>query len=124
MAEARGFAGVLALMALSACTAVPSTGPRTSAPVADAPPTTPHGRAGALTGFDARRLIQMFGSPRLDIRDPTVRKLQFANGRCVLDAYLYSPARGKEAVVTHVDARLPNGADTDPARCVTALQGR
>ena len=75
-------------------------------------------------GSDARRLTQLFGTPRLDIRETTVRKLQFANGRCVLDAYLYAPARGKEPVVTHVDARNPTGADVDPAACVSALQSK
>ena len=53
-----------------------------------------------------------------------MRKLQFANGRCILDAYLYAPARGKEPVVTHVDARSPTGTDVDPAACATALQAK
>ncbi|KAK0357616.1 hypothetical protein LTR94_038769 [Friedmanniomyces endolithicus] len=61
----------------------------------------------------------MFGEPRLDIRETT-----FANGRCILDAYLYAPARGKEPVVTHVDARSPTGTDVDPAACATALQAK
>nr|WP_244917209.1 hypothetical protein [Sphingobium xenophagum] len=75
-------------------------------------------------GADARALTQMFGTPRLDIREATVRKLQFANGRCVLDTYLYAPARGKEPVVTHVDARSPAGTDVDPSACATALRAR
>ena len=78
----------------------------------------------AVLGKGQRDLERMFGTPRLDIRETTVRKLQFANGRCVLDAYLYAPARGKEPVVTHVDARNPTGADVDPAACVSALQSK
>lgn len=125
MAERRQLTAVLAVLALPACTAVPSTtGPGALPPPRSAPPASAYGRPGALVGADAKRLIKMFGTPRLDIRDPAVRKLQFANGRCVLDAYLYSPARGKEPVVTHVDARLANGADTDSTGCVAALQGR
>jgi hypothetical protein len=72
----------------------------------------------------AKRLTQMFGTPRLDIRETTVRKLQFANGRCVLDAYLYSPGKGKEPVVTHVDARTPAGTNVDHASCAATLQQR
>ncbi len=73
-------------------------------------------------GMDARHLVQQFGTPRLDIRESSMRKLQFANGRCVLDAYLYTPARGKEPVVTHVDARNPAGADMDAGACASALR--
>ena len=75
-------------------------------------------------GMDARHLVQQFGTPRLDIRESAMRKLQFANGRCVLDAYLYAPAQGREPVVTHVDARTPAGMDIDPAACATALQAK
>lgn len=88
------------------------------------PPASAFTRPGPLTGMDARHLIQQFGAPRLDIRESTVRKLQFANGRCVLDAYLYAPARGKEPVVTHVDARTPAGVDVDPAACAATLQSK
>ncbi len=87
-------------------------------------PASAFARPGPLAGSDARRLQQMFGAPRLDIREATMRKLQFANGRCVLDAYLYAPARGKEPVVTHVDTRAPTGNDVDPASCAAALQSR
>ena len=86
------------------------------------PPASAFMKQGPLLGSDARTLSQMFGEPRLDIRETTVRKLQFANGRCILDAYLYAQARGKEPVVTHVDARSPTGADVDPAACATALR--
>lgn len=70
-----------------------------------------------LVGYDAKRLIDQFGEPRLDIRDRTVRKLQFATGGCVLDTYLYATARGKEPVVTYIDTRTPQGKDIDPAAC-------
>ncbi|MDO7835701.1 hypothetical protein Q4610_11675 [Sphingobium sp. HBC34] len=88
------------------------------------PPASAFMKQGPLLGADARQLTQMFGQPRLDIRETTVRKLQYANGRCVLDAYLYAPARGKEPVVTHVDARSPSGTDLDPAACASALQAK
>ncbi|BAV65152.1 hypothetical protein [Sphingobium cloacae] len=109
---------------LAACGAggvVPQT--RQPAPPAG-PPASAFMKTGPLMGMDARHLTQMLGTPRLDIRESTMRKLQFANGRCVLDAYLYPPGQGKEPVVTHVDARAPSGADVDPAGCATSLQGR
>jgi hypothetical protein len=48
----------------------------------------------------------------------------FAGPVCVLDAYLYPPARGGEAVVTYVDARRPTGEAMDRAACVAALVRR
>lgn len=115
--------GLTALLSLplAACggTIVPPGGP--AAPPAG-PPASAFARQGPLMGADARALTKMFGTPRLDIRETSVRKLQFANGRCVLDAYLYAPSRGKEPVVTHVDARTPAGTDVDSAACATALQ--
>lgn len=117
------FAALLSLP-LAACgagTIVPQTGQPTPPP---GPPASAFMKTGPLMGMDAGHLKRMFGDPRLDIRESTMRKLQFANGRCVLDAYLYPPGRGKEPVVTHVDARAPSGADVDPASCATALQGR
>jgi hypothetical protein len=88
------------------------------------PPASAFMRSGPLMGMDARHLTQQFGTPRLDIRESTMRKLQFANGRCVLDAYLYAPAQGREPVVTHVDARTPAGADIDPAACANILHAK
>lgn len=75
-----------------------------------------------LTGMDARALQRQFGKPRLDIRDPTARKLQFANGRCILDAYLYPPAPDKEPVVTYVEARSATGGAFEGAACAKALR--
>ncbi|WP_253342319.1 hypothetical protein [Sphingobium sp. OAS761] len=111
-------------MPLAGCGAgsvVPRTG---YVPPSAGPPASAFGRQGPLMGYDAQQLTRSFGQPRLDIRESTVRKLQFANGRCVLDAYLYAPARGKAPVVTHVDARTPAGSDVDPAACAAALQAK
>lgn len=114
---------LLLSLPLAACSGgvVPQTG---YTPPPAGPPASAFTKPGPLAGSDAKRLTQMFGTPRLDIRESTVRKLQFANGRCVLDAYLYSPAKGKEPVVTHVDARSPTGTDVDPAACAATLQAK
>jgi hypothetical protein len=72
-------------------------------------------------GQNARRLQTLFGRPDLDVREEDSRKLQFSGPICILDAYLYPPARGAEPVVTWVDARMPDGRDFDRASCVAAL---
>ena len=112
-------ASLLALT-LSACATVPTQAP----PIAQqgpGPMASAYGKPHALIGADAKKLTQMFGEPRLDIRDRSVRKLQFANGRCILDAYLYSSAKGKDPVVTYTDSRLPNGKDLDSVACAAML---
>ncbi len=77
-----------------------------------------------VIGTSAAALTRMFGPPRLDIVEGDARKLQFSGRACVLDAYLYPPAAGREAETTYIDTRLPDGRDTDRVACVTALRGR
>ena len=91
-------------------------------PVVSAPP-PPRTEAGLdrVVGRDIRALISQFGTPNQDVREEGARKLQYASAVCILDAYLYAPAPGREPVVTHVDARLPTGEDIDRASCIAAL---
>lgn len=131
----------LSAVLLSACaggagpratTRAPSAGqrPATNAHLggAAARPAGANGRpisgADAVMGRDMAALVRLFGTPRLDVTEGAGHKLQFANDRCVLDAYLYAPRAGADAVVTHVDARSPDGEDTDRAGCIAALQRR
>jgi hypothetical protein len=76
----------------------------------------------SVIGRTAAVLQTQFGEPELDVREGTARKLQFASPICVLDAYLYPPAARGEPIVTHIDARMPDGRDIDRASCVAALQ--
>lgn len=110
----------LALLPLAAC------GPE-AVPTISAPPAAPARIEAGLDrvmGRDARALIVLFGTPDKDVREGDARKLQYLSGVCVLDAYLYPPAPGKEPVVRHVDARLPSGEDIDRASCIAALSRR
>jgi len=75
----------------------------------------------ALVGLTAQDLVRQFGAPALQIREGSSVKLQFRNPRCVLDAYLYPSGSGGTLKVTHVDTRLPSGADMPQAACTTAL---
>jgi len=103
------------------------------APVREAPAVAPvaaPASAYAISGLEsvigqgARALVALFGTPDLDAREGTARKLQFLGPVCVLDAYLYPPRAGAEPLVTHIDARLPDGRDIDRASCVAALSRR
>lgn len=77
-----------------------------------------------VMGHNARSLESLFGRPDLDVREGTARKLQFVSPVCVLDTYLYPPRGGGDAIVTYMDARLPDGRDMDRASCVAALSRR
>ena len=85
------------------------------------PPTRAVAGLETVIGRTAAALSAHFGPPVLDIREGTARKLQFESTVCLLDAYLYPPAGGGEPIVTHVDTRLPDGRDFDPASCAAAL---
>ncbi len=114
-----------AALAASACApratqeVAPASRPRT--PAAGPPPTRAVAGLEAALGRTAAQLTARFGAPALDIREGTARKLQFEGAACILDAYLYPPAAGGEPIVTHLDARLPDGRDFDRASCIAAL---
>jgi hypothetical protein len=74
-----------------------------------------------VIGMTAEDLVSHFGNPALQVREGNSLKLQFRSPGCVLDAYLYPPPGGGAQRVTHVDARLPSGADTDAQRCASQL---
>lgn len=114
---------LIALASLAGCVS-PTTAP---APQPVRPAAQPaYSRVGleSVIGQNARALQAAFGRADADVHEGPARKLQFAGPACVLDAYLYAPARGGEPVVTHIDARLPDGRDFDRASCVAALSRR
>lgn len=120
-----GYAALLAGALVAGCVAPM----RETAPVprAIAPPPTPtYSTLGleSVIGQNARALVALFGNPDLDVREGSARKLQFLGPACVLDAYLYPPRQGADPLVTHVDARLPDGRDIDRSSCVAALSRR
>jgi len=119
---------VLAMLAgavlIAGC--VPRTATSPAVGTAPPPPEPVYSRTGleAVMGQSARSLVSLFGEPDLDVREGSARKLQFLGPACVLDAYLYPPRGGAEPVVTHVDARQPDGRDMDRSSCVAALSRR
>jgi hypothetical protein len=96
-------------------------GPRPQATsVPTVTPTAPPSQLGGLYGLNVQELAGRFGKPALQIHEGSSVKLQFRGSRCVLDAYLY-PSRDGQLRVTYVDTRLPSGADTNQAACISAL---
>lgn len=75
----------------------------------------------SVLGRTARIVTGLLGTPALDVREGPARKLQFLGPACVLDLYLYPPRAGGDPIVTHIDARLPDGRDMDRASCLAAL---
>jgi hypothetical protein len=114
-----------ALLLLAGCVSAQADAPAPAIPAQAARP-VPYSTVGLanVVGRTARFLEAQFGRPDLDVREGTARKLQFLGPACVLDAYLYPPQGGGEPIVTHVDARLPDGRDFDRASCVAALARR
>lgn len=76
-----------------------------------------------VIGKTRTALANLFGAPRLEVKEGDARKLQFTGQACVLDIYLYPLAPGAEPSATHVEARRSSdGADVDRAACVRALR--
>jgi hypothetical protein len=114
---------LLGLFLLGGCGATMIPPSSLPAPAAGFTPASKPQPTGVI-GADARGLIRLFGEPRLDIRDPAARKLQFSDGLCVLDAYLYAPRAKREPLVTFAEARGSDGAAMDWADCATQLSRR
>jgi len=137
---------LLSLLLAGCVAAVPPPGTQPAVPPAvsrprgqtSVPPTTP--ARPPATGFrapqvqhlaglegiiqqDAGSLIRQFGSPRLDVHEGDMRKLQFSGSACVLDVFLYPLRQGAEPVATYVEARrASDGQEVDRAACVQALR--
>jgi len=118
----RVIAGVSALALLSAC----GGGGVAPPPGRAAPVPVPQPGMAALTtvmGASATALTAQFGRPLLDVTEGSARKLQFGNGTCVLDAYLYPPKSGRgEPVVTFAETRQRDGSPIDQASCAAAIR--
>lgn len=76
-----------------------------------------------VIGSNANALANVFGAPRLQVREGDALKLQFQGSACVLDVYLYPLAPGAQPSATYVDARrASDGLDVDRTSCVASLR--
>jgi len=106
---------------IAACARTPE--PQSISPSGIVPPSA-HIHSSVL-GLTASELVVRLGQPALQVREGAGLKLQFRSRYCVLDAYLYPPESGAGLTrVMHSDARLPSGADTDQASCISQLEAR
>lgn len=72
---------------------------------------------------NAASLTRQFGTPRLDVAEGDMRKLQFAGSACVLDIYLYPLRPAGDPVATYLEARrASDGLDVDRRSCVESLR--
>lgn len=72
---------------------------------------------------NAATLVRQFGTPRLDVTEGDMRKLQFASSACVLDIFLYPLRPGAEPLSTWIEARrASDGAEVDRQACIQALR--
>ncbi|WP_439539703.1 hypothetical protein [Sphingomonas sp.] len=118
----KAIAALSALALLSAC----GGGGVVPPPGRAAPVPVPQPGMAALTsviGASANALTAQFGRPLLDVTEGSARKLQFGNGTCVLDAYLYPPKSGRgDPVVTFAETRQRDGSPIDQASCAAAIR--
>ncbi len=123
MMSYRSLSVIFGALILSACAATPRPA-KVASPVQVSPPLVAPAGLDRVIGRNAGALISLFGNADQDVREDNSRKLQFSSGICILDAYLYTPAKGKEPLVSYVDARQPDGGSIDKASCVAALTRR
>ena len=115
----RSFAAAATLL-LAACATAPQT---PELPPQPAPITPSQHVHSSLLGMTASELVSHLGNPALQVREGAGLKMQFRSRFCVVDAYLYPPPSGAGLTrVTHSDTRLPSGADTDQATCISAVE--
>ena len=110
---------MLFVLLVAGCAETPA--PEALPPSLPPPPQVKLSGLNQVMGHTATGLISLFGTPDQDLRETNGRRLQFGGTKCVLDTYLYPPSAGREAVVTYVEARLPDGRDMDRAECVSNL---
>ena len=111
---------IAAVLMTAACASTP-----TPVAVKPVPAVAEKPQRSELIGLTPTEVGTRFGKPRLQVREGDGTKVQFATPRCVLDLYLY-PAGGSGSIskVTYIDARTPDGRDTDKARCIADLETR
>ena len=111
----------LAALFVAACATTPRPTP---APAPSVP--APAEVRTNISGLTEAELLARFGPAPFRVREGSGLKLQWQNGTCVLDTYLYPPANGAgAATVLHADARRPGTGETLPVEgCVVSLATR
>ncbi|MFQ5348716.1 MAG: hypothetical protein ACE5ED_12925 [Rhodothalassiaceae bacterium] len=120
-------AGVLAgCTLLPAAREVPPAPPPepVPAPESESPPPAPvpvPPTAALILEKDATAVQAILGHPALVRREDGVQVMQFADGHCVLDVFLYRRQGDARFVARHLAARTPAGDSLEPADCLALL---
>lgn len=78
-----------------------------------------------VIGRNQAALVQLLGTPRLNVEEGDARKLQWADEACVLDIYFYPLRPGAEPAASWIEARrASDGRDVDRVQCLIALSGQ
>ena len=110
---------IAGLATLSAC----ATRPQASPPQPQPRPDLQHTH-GPIIGLTTQELVELLGTPALQIREGNSLKLQFRSSYCVLDAFLYPPPGAAAPYrVTYVDTRSKSLAEVDQESCLHAFEG-
>lgn len=117
----RAVSALVLMILLAGCGAGATTGAPPPMSVGALAPSAP---IVDLKGRNADELLTLFGIPGLDVVDGPSRKLQFANDRCVVDAYLYAPRPGQTPVVSYAEARDRTGEAAEMIGCLAQLRRR
>jgi len=121
----RKFLILLSLPVVAGCVSTANNRVTAAPPVSVAPsPLNTVRGLDIVMGKTAGQLTRLFGKAQQDVAESPARKLQFASGACILDAYLYPPENGGEERVTHIETRRSDGAEVDRVSCVNALRIR
>lgn len=85
-----------------------------------APPTVPPEK---LIGMAPQAINKLLGRPQFRRADARAELWRYRAGRCILDLFLYPPrdAPGGPLAVSHVEARLADGAPAATPRCLDAV---
>ena len=76
-----------------------------------------------VVGRNGTQIANVFGPPRLEVREGDALKLQFSGEACVLDVFLYPLRPAGEPVATHLEARrASDGREVERVACVNALR--
>jgi hypothetical protein len=66
-------------------------------------------------------VVALLGPADFNRVDGPAEILQYRNGRCILDVFLYTKAAGGETRVTHVEARDGNMETVSEESCLNSV---
>ena len=107
-------------LGLAACGGGAPKTVETQKPAEPVKPAKPKITTQQLLGAKGPWLLSQMGRPEFSRQDLNAHIWQYKNPTCVLNVFLYD--ENEDFKVLHFDARDDQGANTDRAACLSALQ--